>query len=662
MANEVLPTLSWLTAYERMLTIRAFEEQARKLSVAGVKGSMHLSGGQEAVPVGAMSALKEGDRVVGTYRGHGWAIACGVPIVELMAELCHRSTGINGGRAGSALIMAPQYGFVMENSIVGAGIPIAGGLALAAKHLGKGSVALVSFGDGALSQGAAHEGIIFAEALHLPVLLLCENNGWSEMTPTREMLHVDHLSHLAEAYGIPSITVDGTNPFEVQHAVAEAAERARSGAGPSFIECQVVRLMAHYTGDVEHYRSEEDRELDRTRDPLPQARARARTEGSVTEGELAEMDGRIQADMARLGAEVMTMPEAAASSLSSVVATGHAVPALATPRETDDVREITYADAVNFALVDELETRPEVIVYGEDVATAGGVFGVTRRLQRRFGTARVFDTPIAESALLGCAVGAALGGMRPIVEIMWGDFLLVALDQLVNQAANFHYVTGGRSPVPLVVRTQQGATPGSCAQHSQSLEALLCHIPGLRVGVPSTPADAYSMLRAAVADPNPCVLFESRALYQNKGSVTLTKSIEDVGGARVRRQGRDVCVVTWGTAAVASIAAAEIVAAEGIEAGVLDLRWLSPFDEESLLDLVAAWGGRVLVVHEANVTGGFGAEVAATIMEQRFFDLDAPVRRLGCPDVRIPAAPSLQELVLPTDTKIADEIRALMKA
>lgn len=677
MTTRTRAPLTWRGAYERMLTIRAFEEEALRMARAGVKGSMHLSGGQEAVPVGATSVLTDADRVVATYRGHGWAIACGAPIRGLLAEVCHRAEGINGGRAGSALIMAPEHGFVMENSIVGAGIPVAGGVALAARQLGTGGVAVVSFGDGALSQGAAHEGMVFAKAMALPVVLVCENNGWSEMTPTAAMLPAGHLAQLAAAYDIPTLTVDGTDPLAVAGAVAEAAARARRGEGPTFIECQVVRLMAHYSGDVEHYRTDEERARDRERDPLPRARQRAVAEGDATEDELDQLAAKVRGDMATLGEELLAGPEADGGEPVAVVATRGAAgtpagapaqTAAQTPahdpaaRDADETRrDVTFAEAVNLALTDELETRQETVVYGEDVAIPGGVFGVTRRLQARFGKERVFDTPIAESAMLGCAVGAALQGLRPIVEIMWADFLLVALDQLINQAANFHYVTGGRCSVPLVVRTQQGATPGSCAQHSQSLEALLAHIPGLRVGLPSTPADAYSMLRAAVADPNPCVLFESRALYQQKGDVVLTPSADDVGGARVRRPGSDVCVVSWGTAVGAAEAAAGTVAAEGIDAGVLDLRWLSPLDEASLFQAVRDWGGRVLIVHEANVTGGFGAEVAARIVEKRLFDLDAPIRRLGAPDTRVPAGPKLQERLLPTAAKIADEIRALKK-
>jgi len=251
--------------------------------------------------------------------------------------------------------------------------------------------------------------------------------------------------------------------------------------------------------------------------------------------------------------------------------------------------------------------------------------------------------------------------LRPIVEVMWADFLLVALDQLVNQAANVRYVTSGRASAPLVVRTQQGATPGSCAQHSQSLEALLAHIPGLRVGLPATPQDAYSMLRAAVADDDPCVIIEARALYMIEGEVD-EGLLEPVGGARVRRAGADAVIITWGTMLHRSLEAASLLASDGIEVGVLDLRWLAPLDVAAIAAAVRAANGRVIVAHEANLTGGFGAEVAAQIAEHLLYDLDAPVIRIGTPDVRMPASPVLQAALIPTADTIAASVRRLVGA
>jgi 2-oxoisovalerate dehydrogenase E1 component len=608
------------------------------------------------VPVGALAALESDDRVVATYRGHGWAIAAGVPLDGLMAEICQRAGGVNGGRGGSPYASAPEHRFFGENSIVGAGLPIADGLALAAQLQGTGRVVAVSFGDGATNQGAAHEAIVMAIARRLPVIFVCENNEWSEMTPISAIVPGDRLATRAGAYGLPAAVVDGTDPLAVQAAVATAAARARAGEGPTFLECRVVRLLGHYNADVEHYRGTAERAADRARDPLPQARAELRAQhvgdGLVT---AAEADADADVDAAARAALASPQPDPATAADHVV---GTAAPAAASS-PTAATTTLTYAKAVTEALRRELAERPETIVFGEDIAIPGGVFGVTRGLRDEFGGARVFDTPIAEAAILGTAVGAALDGCRPIAEIMWGDFLLVALDQLVNQAANVRYLHRGRLTAPLVVRCQQGVAPGSCAQHSQSVEALLAHVPGLRVGLPGTAQDAYAMLRAAAADDDPCVLFESRVLYQRKGDVALDAPLEPVGGARLRRSGDDLVILTWGQVQRAALEAADELSRDGISAAVLDLRWLAPLDDAAIARLVAHTN-RVLVVHEANVTGGFGAELVARIAERHFDDLDAPPARLGAPDVRFPSAPSLQDALLPGARAVADAARTVL--
>jgi 2-oxoisovalerate dehydrogenase E1 component len=329
---------------------------------------------------------------------------------------------------------------------------------------------------------------------------------------------------------------------------------------------------------------------------------------------------------------------------------------------TTHQKELTYQRAVNQALKDELESRPELLVYGEDVGFAGGIFGVSRGLQKQFGADRVFDTPIAEAAILGSAVGAGLEGVRSVVEIMWADFVFVALDQIVNQAANVRYVNRSSLHAPITIRMQQGVTPGSCAQHSQSIEAIFAHVPGIKVGLPATPQDAYDMTRAAVADPDPTVLIESRSLYQVADTVTFGSVTQRVEGARSHRDGTDLLIITWGATLPAALEAADILAAEGLSAGVLDLRWLRPLDEDAIARCVQASGGRVLVVHEANLTGGFGAEVAARITSRHFAELAGPVGRLGAPDVRVPSAPALQETLLPTSAKIVVAAKQVMEA
>lgn len=647
-------------AYRQMATIRAFEERCLELAREGlIAGSVHPCAGQEAVPVGAVAALGARDRVLATYRGHGWALACGVPLDELLGEICQRAGGVNGGRGGSPYLSAPQHRFAGENSIVGAGVPIADGVALAAAVTGEQRVVVTSIGDGALSQGATHEGLVLAAARRLPVIVICENNGWAEMTRADAMVR-GSLAERVAGYGIASRVVDGNDPAAVQAAVAEAAASARSGEGPVFLECATVRLLGHYNRDIEHYRPKDDRAAAQRDEPL----ARMRRElGEGAAEQLAQIDAEVAEAIDAATAAVRAMPEPDPwTALHHVAAPAPPAAELAAAEAAaagGAATELTYVKAVTAALRAELAARPEVVVYGEDVGIAGGIFGASRMLQQEFGAERVFDTPIAESAILGSAVGAATSGLRPVVEIMWADFLLVALDQLVNQAANVRYLSRGEVTAPLVMRTQQGVTPGSCAQHSQSLEALLAHVPGLKVGLPATPQDAYAMLRAAIADPDPCMLFESRALYQERGEVRLDGAVEPVGGARLRRTGDDLAIVTWGAMLHEALEAAELLAAEGVAASVLDLRWLRPLDVEAIERVVQAASGRVLVVHEATRTGGFGAEVAAHVQEHCFDVLDGPVARLGGADVRMPSAPALQRALVPDAAAIAQRGREL---
>jgi 2-oxoisovalerate dehydrogenase E1 component len=651
--------LSLISAYRAMIRIREFEMRVLALSrEAFMPGSVHLCAGQEAIPVGVVRALSAQDRVLSTYRGHGWALACGLPLIEVLGEVCQRAGGINGGRCGSALLNGPRYGFLGENSIVGAGVAIATGVALAAESMNTGGVAVVSIGDGAMNQGSVHEAIVFASVYDLPVVVVCENNGWAEMTPTARMMRGKDLADRASGYHLSAMTADGNDPVAAFEAAHWAVGEARDGQGPVLLEFKTARLWGHYNNDIQHYRSAADALAAADHDPLVRARRCLIQNGTATAEELDAIEAATRHEIDEATAAVREMPEpdgrTAAAHVGAAATRGARA---ADPVSSGQATVLTYQRAINRALEAELEQRPETLLYGEDVGAAGGIFGVSRGLQKRFGAARVFDTPITESAILGSALGAAIQGMRPIVEIMWGDFLLVALDQLVNQAANVRYITQGELTAPMVVRFQQGATPGSCAQHSQSLEAFLAHVPGLKVGVPSVPADAYAMTRAAVADPDPCVLIEARELYQTKGPVPLGAPGEGVYGARFHRCGGDVTIITWGVMVHRALEAADRMASVGIEATILDLRWLRPLDDEAIARGVMMSDGRILVAHEANLTGGFGAEVAARIQEQHFGSLNGPVRRLGAPDIRVPAAPSLQQAVIPG----ADEVEAICR-
>ncbi|MHA6692502.1 alpha-ketoacid dehydrogenase subunit alpha/beta [Devosia sp. A449] len=649
-----------IDVFRRAAFIRAFEAKAMDLSAAKppvINGSVHFCAGQEVVPVATIAALRDDDQIICTYRGHGWAIASDLDPTSLMAELCHREGGVNGGRGGSALIAAPHTRFVGENSIVGAGTTIACGVAIANTLRDTGRVVIVTIGDGAMNQGSVHEAFAFAAARKLPVIFVVENNGWSELTATSDMFAIDRLSMRARGYGMPGATISGTDPVAVRDSIAAAAEHARNGNGPSLLEFKVPRLWGHYNRDIQHYRSKSDREAAEANDPLLTMRPGLLEQG-FTDADLdkvvAEEASRVEAIVERV---VALPPANAAQAADHVVSTIPEVQVNEVERQT-----LSGIEAVNLALKTELQNDQDVIFFGEDVGKAGGIFGAARNLQREFGEHRVFDTPIAENAILGSAVGAAISGLRPVVEIMWADFIFVALDQLVNQAANVRYLSQGKTSAPLTVRTQQGATPGSCPQHAQSIEAILAHIPGLKVAVTSNANDNYAVLRAAIRDNDPCVVIEAREGYQTKSEVIITDEAEAVGKAKLKREGKDVTIVSWGMMVNKALQAAEQLATEGIEATVLDLRWLSPLDETALRAAVDASNGNVIVAHEATRTGGFGAEIVARVLEYRSADgRPINIRRVATPDVRIPASAELQQALIPSPDDLVDEVRSLLK-
>ena len=327
--------------------------------------------------------------------------------------------------------------------------------------------------------------------------------------------------------------------------------------------------------------------------------------------------------------------------------------------ETAATREITFGNAINEALAEELRRDERVFVIGEDVAEAGTPFKVLSGLVDEFGTDRVIDSPISEAGITGLCVGAAMTGMRPVVDIMFGDFLTLVMDQLVNQAAKAHYMSGGSLTVPLVLRTTLGATRRSAAQHSQSLQAWVSHIPGLKVVIPSTPADAKGLLKTAIRDDNPVVFIEDKLHYPLVGEVPDGEYTIPLGVAGIKHAGDDVTIVATSSMVQAALASAELLAAGGISAEVIDPRTTSPLDHETIIRSVEKTG-RSVVVDEGHRSYGVTAEIAAMIAEEAFYHLDAPVRRLGARDVPIPFSPPLEDVTVPTPETIATTVRELV--
>jgi acetoin:2,6-dichlorophenolindophenol oxidoreductase subunit beta len=330
---------------------------------------------------------------------------------------------------------------------------------------------------------------------------------------------------------------------------------------------------------------------------------------------------------------------------------------VAVPKEHEGTREISLAQAVNEALAEELRRDPAVFLIGEDVAEAGTPFKVTSGLVEEFGPERVLDSPISEAGITGIGLGAAMTGMRPVVDIMFGDFLTLVMDQLANQAAKVHYMSGGRLQAPLTLRTTLGATRRSAAQHSQSLHAWVAHVPGLKVALPSTPYDAKGLLKTAIRDDNPVVFFEDKMMFAVKGPVPDGEYTIPFGVADVKREGEDVTIVATSSMVYVGLEAAELLADEGVSAEVVDPRTLVPLDRETLV-ASAKKTGRVVVVDEGHTSYGASAELAAAIAEDAFFWLDAPVRRAAAMDVPVPFSPVLEDQTVPT----AESVAALSKS
>jgi len=640
-----------------MVRIRQFEERVAVLYRDGeVPGFVHLSVGQEAVAVGACWPLRHSDVITSTHRGHGHCLAKGLDLDGMLAELLARETGTCSGRGGSMHIADPRLGVFGANGIVAAGLPIAVGAGTAAHLAGAGDVVVAFFGDGSVAQGLFHEAVNLAAVWRLPVVFCCENNGYAEFSAAADQ-HPVPLADRARGYGIPFESVDGNDVAALAETMARIVAGRRAGEGPLLLEARTYRFRGHYEGDPERYRSADEVAGWQEKDPLTVTRRQLLARGLAGEkldALQADVAGEVEAGVQR----ARRAPEPDPATLTRYVTAVREPPPEPDPLPADAPTFRTM-DAVRLALEHELAVDPAVFVAGIDVGAGGGVFGLTRGLHARW-PERVRDTPISESAIVGLAVGAAMAGMRPVVELMYLDFLGVCLDQLMNQAAKLRFMTGGLAEMPLVVRTQFGAGRSSGSQHSQSLEALLAHIPGLTVVMPSTPADTYGLLRAAIRDPNPVVFIENRLLYGHKGPQPADDHLVPLGRARIARAGRDVTVVSVSRMVHEALAAANDLATEGIDVEVVDLRTVAPLDRETVLASVARTG-RLVVAHEAVIDFGIGAEIAALAAGEAFWCLDAPVARIGAVPTPAPYAPSLERAWLPDRTAIAAAVRRTVR-
>ncbi len=650
--------------YERMALIRTFEETTmRQFADGQIPGFVHLYAGEEAVAVGVCAHLSDADFITSTHRGHGHCIAKGVDVGGMVAELMGRRTGLCKGKGGSMHVADVEKGMLGANGIVGGGYPLACGAALTAKVHGSGAVAVCFFGDGAANQGTFHESLNLASIWNLPVVFVCENNGYAEATPFSYHCSTADIATRAQGYDIPGVVVDGLDVLAVFEVVGEAIARARRGDGPSADRGQdlpLLRPRGRRHRHLPHRRGGRGVPRPRPADDVRRApdaqRDRDRGRSGTDDGRRPghgrrRLYGGRRRTLARPGRDLRRrLRQLRGAMIMATVGT----------------RTLTYSEAVNEALRIAMRQDSNVILLGEDIAGGagvdhlvndeawGGALGVTKGLVQEFGRERVLDTPITESGFIGAAVGAAATGLRPVAELMFVDFFGVCMDQIFDQGAKLRYMFGGKARCPLVIRTTIGAGLNAAAQHSGCHYSVFTHMPGVKTVAPSTPADVKGLLLAAIRDDDLVMFFEHKLLYGMRGEVPEGDEAIPLGVADIKRAGDDVTIVAISRMVHHALEAADQLAAEGIEAEVVDPRTLSPLDSDTILESVAKTH-RLVIVDEDNPLCSVATTIAAVVADEGFDSLDAPIKCIHAPHSPVPFSPPLEQEYIPSPERIADD-------
>ena len=651
--------------YRLMLLTRRVDDRMFALQRQGRAAFVLGSSGHEGVQVASTFALDpERDWVLPYYRDMGVALGWGfTPLEVFLAVFAKRDDPFSGGRQLPSHWSEPDRNVFTQSSVIGTQFPHAAGVAHGLKTKGTGGVAVVYGGEGATSEGDWHEAMNWAGIHDLPLICVIENNHYAISVPAEEEV-AGSIAERAAGYGFKGVLIDGNDPFQVLAAMQDGVSRARAGEGPTLIEAETYRYYAHTSDDNDSlYRSRDEVERWRKKDPVGRLKQYLIENRLLTEAREAEIDAEVVDLLARAVEEAEAAPnpvEATSHVYALVIEPGPAV----TEPEPEPVGEsVNLITAINKTLHEIFEQYEDTVLFGEDVARRkGGVFKATEGLTDRFGPERCFNTPIAESSIIGCAIGMAATGYKVLPEIQFADYIHPAFNQIVSEAARVSYRSNGRWHVPIVIRTPYGAGIHGAQYHSQSIESFYAHVPGLKVVIPSTPADVKGLLHTAVADPDPVLFIEPKKLYRlAKGPFPDGEHRVPLGRAAIRHSGTDLTMITYGAMAHFAMEAVPLLEELGISPEVIDLRSLKPLDWPTIEESVKKTS-RALIIHEDNEFVGYGAEIAAQIADKTFEWLDAPVKRYALPDVPImPYAGSLENTLYPTPETIVERAQELAK-
>jgi 2-oxoisovalerate dehydrogenase E1 component len=657
-----------LDAYRQMILARRLDDKMLRMLKQG-KSFFHIgSSGHEAAQVAAGFSMTPGkDWFYPYYRDQALCLSVGMTARDMMLCFLAKADDPNsGGRQ-----MPQHYGhrglrIVSQSSPTGTQFLQAVGCAMGAVKEGVDDVVYVSSGEGTTSQGDFHEALNWASREKFPVIFFIEDNKYAISVPIWQQTAGHSIYKIGAGYeNLHRFEMDGCNFLESYTTMKKAVELARSGKGPALVVADVIRLLPHSSSDDQRkYRTEDDLARDRERDPIEQM-SRSLIELGILD-KTGDESFRKQCDddvnEAAEWAETQPHPDKSTAKLHVFSETPDA---LEYEKSTPEGNPIVLVDAVNHAMAEELERNPKVIVYGEDIQDdKGGVFTATKGLTKKFGEERVFNSPLAESSIVGTAVGLAVRGWKPVVEIQFGDYVWTAMMQIRNEVATMRYRSNNNWSCPMVIRIPIGGYIHGALCHSQNIESFFAHIPGLKIALPSNAADAKGLLKTAIRCDDPVLFLEHKGMYRQGFAQTPEPDADYLlpfGKGVVRREGKDVTVVTYGMMVQKSLIAAKHVEEKlGISIEVIDIRTIVPLDVDLIVDSVKKTN-KCLVVHEDVEFGGFGGEIVAQIMNKAFEHLDAPVRRVAGAFTPVPYNWFLEEVILPQDQNIIDALEDLAR-
>ncbi len=634
-----------ISLYRKLVCPRLIEEKMLHLLRQG-KISKWFSGiGQEAIAVGATEAMQQDEWILPMHRNLGVFTSRGIPLEKLFKQWQGQEDGFTKGRDRSFHFGTKEHHICGMISHLAAQLPVADGLALAAKLRSKNQAVLAFTGEGGTSEGDFHEALNLASVWYLPVIFLIENNGYGLSTPVQEQYHCKQLAERAAGYGIEGYIIDGNNLLEVYQTVQAVREKVILKQSPAIIECMTFRMRGHEEASGVKYVPQHLFEEWKLKDPITNFRSELIQKGVLSALDCDKIDNALKEEIEDVFRNISfknNIHSVVTNELEGVYAPPTPVNREEVPLKEEPKKEMRFINAISDGLRMAMERHENLILMGQDIAEYGGAFKVTEGFVKQFGRERVRNTPICESVVLGAGLGLSIEGFKSVVEMQFADFVTNGFNQIINNLAKVHYRWAQNADV--VVRMPTGGSVGAGPFHSQTNEAWFVHTPGLKVVYPATPEDAKGLLLAAIEDPNPVLYFEHKALYRSqRGPVPEGYFTSPIGKARTVMSGEDATLITYGL----GVKWAEDYVEQHPEVSltILDLRTLSPLDYVAIKQSVQQTG-KVMVLHEDTLTGGIGGEIAAWISEHCFEYLDAPVIRCASINTPVPFAPALEQQFL----------------